>query len=189
MTLYGDGKQTRSFCFVNDLVDGLIRLMNIDEDKNTIVARASRGPAALKGQHEANPGDVYGPVNLGNPVEFTMVELANLVTEIVAKARLDGDIAELPSRNTIQLNDNTSSQSVVFCPLPIDDPKQRKPDITRANYLLNWGESKRHCIVTTHLLTYHYLLRLHKGPSWTLEKGLYEMVLWVDPSLKSRVIN
>jgi UDP-glucuronate decarboxylase len=90
ITLYGDGTQTRSFCYVHDLVDGLIRLMG--------------SPAALT-----------GPVNLGNPVEFTMLELAEMV-----------------------LTETGSSSPLVRQPLPQDDPKQRRPDITLAKEHLGW---------------------------------------------------
>lgn len=89
LTVYGTGEQTRSFCYVDDLVEGLIRLMNTD--------------------------GIDGPVNLGNPGEFTMKELAQEI------ATLCGIKAALK-----------------FEPLPQDDPKQRKPDITRARELLGW---------------------------------------------------
>ncbi|MBX3293931.1 MAG: SDR family oxidoreductase [Acidobacteria bacterium] len=91
LTIYGDGTQTRSFCYVSDLVDGIIRLMNADGD------------------------DIHLPVNLGNPGEFTMNELADEVGKATGK-----DIR------------------VKYMPLPQDDPKQRRPDITRAKTLLNW---------------------------------------------------
>jgi UDP-glucuronate decarboxylase len=90
LTVYGDGSQTRSFCYVDDLVEGLIRLMNVE--------------------------GVHDPVNLGNPTEFTIKELAEEV------ARMCGHDAE----------------SVRYLPLPQDDPRQRKPDITRAETLLGW---------------------------------------------------
>ena len=90
ITIYGDGTQTRSFCFVDDLVRGMMAMM-------------------------ATPDEVTGPVNLGNPGEFTMLELAQLVLE------LTGSSAELE-----------------FKPLPQDDPKQRRPDPTRAKALLDW---------------------------------------------------
>ncbi|MES2441434.1 MAG: UDP-glucuronic acid decarboxylase family protein [Pseudomonadota bacterium] len=90
ITIYGDGKQTRSFCYVDDLVDGFIRLMGTGDD-------------------------VTGPVNLGNPGEFTMIELAEAVI------RLTGAKSQL-----------------VHKPLPADDPRQRKPDITKAKNLLGW---------------------------------------------------
>jgi UDP-glucuronate decarboxylase len=90
ITIYGDGKQTRSFCFVSDLVEGLRRLMN-------------------------SPEDVTGPINLGNPGEFTMIELAEAVI------RLTG-----------------SASTMVFRPAPVDDPRQRQPDITKARGRLGW---------------------------------------------------
>jgi UDP-glucuronate decarboxylase len=90
LTIYGDGSQTRSFCYVDDLVDGFIRLMG-------------------------SPTDVTGPVNLGNPNEFTMIELAERVLKITG-----------------------ASVKVVHQPLPSDDPRQRRPDITLAKDKLGW---------------------------------------------------
>jgi UDP-glucuronate decarboxylase len=90
ITLYGDGLQTRAFCFVDDMVDGLVRLMNTMDD-------------------------VTGPINLGNPQEISVRTLAELVL------RLTG-----------------SRSSLVFRPLPSDDPTQRCPDITRAHQVLGW---------------------------------------------------
>ena len=90
VTIYGDGKQTRSFCYVSDLIPGLIGLMETADD-------------------------VAGSINLGNSHEFTMLELANKV---------------IPGAS--------SSASVVFCDLPADDPKQRKPDISKAQKILGW---------------------------------------------------
>ena len=90
ITIYGDGKQTRSFCYATDLIEGWMRLM-------------------------ATGDDVTGPINLGNPGEFTMIELAE---------------------NVIELTDSKSQ--LVFEPLPADDPKQRKPDITLAKEKLGW---------------------------------------------------
>lgn len=92
ITVYGDGKQTRSFCYVDDLVDVIIRMMKKD--------------------------DFCGPVNTGNPVEFTILELADKV---------------------IQLTDSRSK--IVFKDLPQDDPTQRKPDITLAKQMLDWEPS------------------------------------------------
>ncbi|MBA3240801.1 MAG: GDP-mannose 4,6-dehydratase, partial [Acidobacteria bacterium] len=97
LTIYGDGSQTRSFCYVDDLVEGLIRLMNVEE-----------------GAHADY--DVHDPVNVGNPGEFTMKELAEEV----------GRVAGVEVRTR-------------FCPLPQDDPRQRRPDITRAQALLGWS--------------------------------------------------
>ena len=91
ITLYGTGEQTRSFCYVDDLIDGLVKLMN-------------------------TPGEIVGPINLGNPVEFTMKELAAKVLDL------------------------TSSKSdLVYEPLPSDDPQQRKPDTTKAAEILGWA--------------------------------------------------
>jgi UDP-glucuronate decarboxylase len=90
ITVYGDGSQTRSFCYVDDLIEGLMALM-----------------------HSAD--EVIGPLNLGNPVEFTMHETAEMVLRL------------------------TGSQSrIVFRPLPQDDPVQRQPDITLARNVLGW---------------------------------------------------
>jgi UDP-glucuronate decarboxylase len=90
LTIYGDGSQTRSFCYVDDLVGGLIALM-----ENAV-------------------GEV-GPVNIGNPGEFTMLELAEKVLELTG-----------------------SSSKIEHLPLPQDDPKQRQPDISRAKKSLGW---------------------------------------------------
>jgi dTDP-glucose 4,6-dehydratase len=88
ITVYGDGKQTRSFCYVSDLVDGILRLMDSDTNE---------------------------PVNIGNPHEVTIEEIARTIITLVG-----------------------SSSRIVHKPLPVDDPKQRRPDITRARTLLQW---------------------------------------------------
>ena len=90
ITVYGDGRQTRSFCYVDDLVDGLVRLMY-------------------------SPKGITGPVNLGNPVEFTILQLAEKVIKMTA-----------------------SKSEIVFKPLPSDDPNQRQPDISLAREQLGW---------------------------------------------------
>jgi UDP-glucuronate decarboxylase len=90
ITIYGDGSQTRAFCYVEDLVEALLRLM-------------------------ASGDEVTGPINLGNPGEFTMLELAELVRELTG-----------------------AKSELVFRPLPADDPKQRRPDITKAGEVLDW---------------------------------------------------
>ena len=91
LTVYGDGQQTRSFCYVSDLVEGFIRLMNSDQT---------------------------GPINIGNPGEYTILELAETIQRMV--------------------NPNVSVQ---YKPLPEDDPKRRRPDITKAKQLLGWEPS------------------------------------------------
>jgi UDP-glucuronate decarboxylase len=96
LTIYGTGEQTRSFCYVDDLVEGMMRLMNVE-------------------QEASDEFDVHDPVNVGNPGEFTMRELAEEVARAVGR--------EARTRH---------------CALPQDDPKQRRPDITRARKLLGW---------------------------------------------------
>jgi UDP-glucuronate decarboxylase len=91
ITIYGDGNQTRSFCYVQDLVEALIRFME-------------------------TPNDVCGPVNIGNPEELTIAELAELIVALTG-----------------------SSSRLVYQPRPLDDPIQRKPDITKAQELLSWS--------------------------------------------------
>jgi UDP-glucuronate decarboxylase len=90
ITMYGDGMQTRSFCFVDDLIDGMMAMM-------------------------AGPDGLIGPVNIGNPGEFTMKELAELVIELTG-----------------------AKSKIVYMPRPADDPTQRRPDITLAREKLNW---------------------------------------------------
>ena len=90
ITIYGDGSQTRSFCYVDDLIKGMIKMME-------------------------TPKDIFGPINLGNPVEFTIKELAEL---------------------TIKMTDSKSK--IIYMGLPKDDPVRRKPDITKAKKILNW---------------------------------------------------
>ncbi len=91
LTIYGDGSQTRSFCYADDLVEGFIKLMNSD-------------------------ASIVGPINMGNPGEFTMLELAEKV-----------------------LKQTGSNSKLIYLPLPQDDPKQRRPDISQAQNLLGWS--------------------------------------------------
>ncbi|WP_417539300.1 UDP-glucuronic acid decarboxylase family protein [Marinobacter sp.] len=93
ITIYGKGQQTRSFCYSDDLIDGFVRLMN-------------------------SPEELTGPVNLGNPNEFTILELAEKVIELTG-----------------------SASKLIFKPLPEDDPKQRQPDISLATEKLGWAPS------------------------------------------------
>jgi UDP-glucuronate decarboxylase len=113
ITIYGDGQQTRSFCYVDDLLDGLIRLM-------------------------ATPDDVTGPINIGNPGEFTMIELAEKVIALT-----------------------NSKSPLVREPLPQDDPRQRRPDITRAGAVMDWR------------------------PTVALEAGLVKTIAYFDALLKA----
>ncbi len=115
ITMYGDGLQTRSFCYVSDMVDGFVRMM-------------------------ATSADVTGPINLGNPIDFTMRELAELTIELTG-----------------------SSSLVVTRPLPEDDPRQRKPDISKAKALLGWT------------------------PSVELREGLSKTIAYFDALLSNRL--
>ena len=90
ITIYGDGSQTRSFCYRDDLIEGMMRMMN-------------------------TPDDVTGPINIGNPGEFTILQLAEMVIKLTG-----------------------SKSKLIRMPLPADDPKQRRPDITKAKKVLNW---------------------------------------------------
>lgn len=90
LTLYGEGEQTRSFCYVDDLIEGLVRLMNVE--------------------------DLHDPVNLGNPGEFTIKQLAEEVIKVCE-----------------------SKSGFTYMPLPADDPRQRQPDITKARNMLGWN--------------------------------------------------
>lgn len=90
ITIYGEGDQTRSFCYVDDQIDGMIKLMNTDDS-------------------------IIGPINIGNPNEFTILKLAELVIELTG-----------------------SNSNIIKQELPKDDPKQRRPDITKAKDILNW---------------------------------------------------
>lgn len=114
ITLFGDGNQTRSFCYVDDLIEGMVRLMNTGDD-------------------------VTGPVNVGNPGEFTIRELAEKVIQLTG-----------------------SKSKLVFKPLPQDDPRQRKPDITLAKKVLGWE------------------------PKVPLEEGLKKTIEYFDKLLKGK---
>jgi UDP-glucuronate decarboxylase len=116
ITIYGDGSQTRSFCYVDDLIDGLMRLMSSEDS-------------------------VTGPVNLGNPTEFSILDLASLVIDMTG-----------------------SRSRIVHRPLPQDDPRQRKPDISRANELLRWA------------------------PATPLEQGLTRTIRYFEKTLRQRSV-
>src|SRR5262249_5169327 len=93
LTVYGDGQQTRSFCYVSDLIDGIVRLLTVEEGSE----------------------DIHLPTNIGNPAEFTVAQLAHMVIAM------------------------TGSKSIIdYQPLPVDDPRVRQPDISRARNILGW---------------------------------------------------
>lgn len=113
LTIYGDGSQTRSFCYVDDLIEGFVRMMNQEK--------------------------IIGPVNIGNPGEFTMLELAKEVLDLTG-----------------------SKSKIVYKPLPGDDPKMRRPDITLAKEALGWE------------------------PTIPLRKGLEKTIVYFDNLLKTK---
>lgn len=117
ITIYGEGQQTRSFCYVDDLIEGFLRFMGTD-------------------------GTVTGPINLGNPHEFTIRELAERVIELTG-----------------------SSSSLVFKPLPQDDPRQRQPEIRKAREVLGWE------------------------PTVTLDEGLAKTIHYFDELLSSTQVD
>jgi nucleoside-diphosphate-sugar epimerase len=104
LTIYGDGTQTRSFCYVSDLVEGIMRLLFY----NAVKDETSPEP----------PERIHQPVNLGNPTEISIAETAALIIRLTQ-----------------------SSSRIAHQPLPVDDPKCRRPDISRARRLLNWEPS------------------------------------------------
>ena len=105
LTVYGDGQQTRSFCYVSDLIEGILRLL---------MSSDNGGSKAIGGQ-PGDDDDIHLPTNIGNPGEFTVIELASLVIRL------------------------TRSRSVIeHRPLPVDDPRVRQPDISRASRILGW---------------------------------------------------
>jgi dTDP-glucose 4,6-dehydratase len=113
LTIFGEGKQTRSFCFVSDLIDGIYRL---------------------------SQSDFHEPVNIGNPVELTIMEFADRIRRITG-----------------------TKSEIVKKPLPVDDPKQRQPDISRAKKILGWE------------------------PQVALEEGLQKTIPWFQANLDSPV--
>lgn len=122
LTIYGDGSQTRSFCYIDDLIDGLIALMNAES-------------SIVEGQDA-----VTLPVNLGSDAEITIRELVDIITSVL------DEISEC--RQT-----TAAKHEIQFASLPVDDPRQRRPDITRAKQLLDWT------------------------PKWKLRDGIKEMAL------------
>jgi dTDP-glucose 4,6-dehydratase len=105
LTVYGDGQQTRSFCYVSDLIEGILRLL----------MSTDTGPSKSADGRPAEDRDIHLPTNIGNPGEFTVTELARAVIEL------------------------TGSRSVIeHRPLPVDDPRVRQPDISRARRILGW---------------------------------------------------
>jgi UDP-glucuronate decarboxylase len=132
ITIYGEGQQTRSFCYVDDLIEGFIRFMDLTVDESNMKAQGNMylesNPHGQNNDQNQNMADSAkksinlqgtnnfpGPINLGNPNEFTIRQLAEKVIELTG-----------------------SKSKLVFLPLPGDDPKQRQPDISLAEKMLGW---------------------------------------------------
>lgn len=105
ITVYGDGQQTRSFCYVSDLIDGIVKLLTVED--------IGRGGYS---EDESGNSNVHLPVNIGNPSEFTVLDLARKVIKLTG-----------------------SNSSIEYMPLPVNDPRVRCPDISRARKLLGWS--------------------------------------------------
>lgn len=114
ITVYGDGSQTRSFCYIDDTVEAITRVLLKDSDK-TMDERTGRDGFlySAPGSHQAR--SVHDPINVGNPEELSVLEVANLILELTG-----------------------SASAIQFKPLPVDDPRVRRPDISRAESLLEW---------------------------------------------------
>jgi dTDP-glucose 4,6-dehydratase len=113
LTVFGDGNQTRSFCYVDDLVRGITGLLLVDSDKS--VAERTNRASFLTKSEQPLPETMHDPVNIGNPRELTVKQIAELVLKLTG-----------------------SSSKIEHKPLPADDPKVRRPDIRRAKMLLEW---------------------------------------------------
>jgi dTDP-glucose 4,6-dehydratase len=113
LSVFGEGRQTRSFCYVEDLVRGIIALLLVDSDK-TIEQRKDKKYIFTR-TDDRDEDNVHEPVNIGNPRELTVIEIARMILALTG-----------------------SSSEIAFHPLPLDDPKVRRPDISRAKALLKW---------------------------------------------------
>lgn len=114
LTVYGEGNQTRSFCYVDDLVAGIVALLLAPEDQ--LRKNKQFQDSVRFGKTQANLGSIHDPVNIGNPQELTVMDIANTVIKLT-----------------------NSSSTIMHHPLPIDDPKVRRPDIDKAKSLLKWA--------------------------------------------------
>jgi len=113
LTVYGDGLQTRSFGYVDDVVRGIIALLQVASDK-TVEQRTDR-KSFFTNQNGSRVRSVHDPINIGNPSELTVLEIAKVILKLT-----------------------NSSSEISYHPLPADDPKVRRPDITLARTLLKW---------------------------------------------------
>jgi len=115
LTVYGDGTQTRSFCYIDDMVSGIVKLLFKESDK-PVEERVNRKNFLYKSPNNNSANSVHDPINLGNPQELSVLEIAHMVLRLTeSKSRIE------------------------FYPLPVDDPRVRRPDISKAKTLLGWG--------------------------------------------------
>lgn len=114
LTVYGDGSQTRSFCYIDDMVSGIIKVL-LKETDRTIEQRTNRNSFLYKNEELCTTKSIHDPINLGNPHELPVLDVARIVLELTG------------SRSRME-----------FKPLPADDPRVRRPDITKAEELLGW---------------------------------------------------
>jgi len=113
LSVFGEGQQTRSFCYVDDLVRGIVGLLLVDSDKT--VAERKDKKYIFSRDETLSEASVHDPVNVGNPRELTVIEIARLVLKLTG-----------------------SSSDISYHPLPLDDPKVRRPDISRVKALIKW---------------------------------------------------
>ena len=194
LTVYGDGSQTRSFMFVHDLTDALIALMNVEPDE--VAERQQQlhhgDEDDIQEERDELLRGVHGPVNIGNPHEFTIKELVEEVARAVEQvkgemataghahfATAQQSIAEqqTASEDAVEQEagggqaqegirvDRVGGLDIVYCPMPIDDPRQRRPVTKRAKRLLNWE------------------------PRWSLREGLVEMCRFYAQRMELGEIN
>jgi len=114
LTVYGDGSQTRSFCYIDDMVSGIIKVLFKESDK-TFEERTNKANFLYKNKEVRNTNSIHDPINLGNPHELSVLDIAYMVLKLTG------------SKNRIE-----------FKPLPADDPRVRRPDISKAKELLQW---------------------------------------------------
>ena len=174
LTVYGDGSQTRSFMFIHDLVDALIAQMNVEAgDLSEAQLDPQPDDEGTEKERDELLRSVHGPVNIGNPNEFTIKELIEQVDaavqqvkqEMAARGRpitpsLEYTEEQAAVDGAAQTTGTVGNLQVIYCPMPADDPRQRRPDTSRAKRLLQWE------------------------PRWSLKEGLLEMTRYYAQQLE-----
>jgi dTDP-glucose 4,6-dehydratase len=139
LSVFGEGQQTRSFCYVDDLVRGIVSLLLVDSDK-TVEERKDKKYMFTRSE-TLDETSIHDPVNIGNPRELTVIEIAKMVLKLTG-----------------------SSSTISFHPLPLDDPKVRRPDITRATALLKWEPQLALEDALARTITYFRTVLAHESP-------------------------